>query len=183
MPFSCFRHPPSPSAHSARPLYPGPQEGQGIMVFRRVPSRGAPWRAPRTGAQVRSVAKTPPSLAHPRSTPETPREERFEFLARMFCGVFFQPHTKIAASGAQKRQNCSKTYENRENFTSPGRPRTPRTPLHDKGSPSMPQGRSGAYRDLRRTGRIHSTIKLRFPGLVEYTFSRFAVRARGRCVV
>jgi len=116
MAFSCFHHPPSPSALRARSLQPPSQEGQGIMVFLSVPSREVLRRVPRAGAEVRCVAKTPPSLAHSRSTSGTSLVKRFEFWARTFCPVFFQPHTKIAASGAQNHRNCSKSDENHENF-------------------------------------------------------------------
>ncbi len=143
MTFSGLHHPHNPSAHRARFLHPGPVGGQGIMVFLTVPSRGALWRAPRAGAQVRYVAKTPPSLAHPRSTPETPREERFEFWARMFCGFFFQPHTKIAAWAARPPLVCVETTK----ILQVGGRETSATPLPALGSrlttPARPRALSG----------------------------------------
>ena len=71
-----------------------PTGGPEIMVFRRVPSAGALKWLPRSVSQVRCVAKTPPSLAHPRGTPETPPAKRFEFWARTICPLFFSPIRK-----------------------------------------------------------------------------------------
>ncbi len=54
---------------------------------------------------MRCVAKTPPSLAHPRGTPETPLAKRFEFWARTICPLLFQPHTKIALRELKSTKN------------------------------------------------------------------------------